>query len=101
MKKHTVDMTRGSIMRHIIAFAIPVMIAGVLQTLYNAADTVVVGKFAGKEALAAVGSTGSAINLIIGVFIGLLQQMSLLQGSSVRGIKAAFQRLCILPLPRA
>ena len=71
MKKHTVDMTRGSIMRHIIAFAIPVMIAGVLQTLYNAADTVVVGKFAGKEALAAVGSTGSAIHLIIGVFIGL------------------------------
>ena len=71
MKKHTVDMTEGSILRHIIAFAIPVMIAGVLQTLYNAADTVVVGKFAGKEALAAVGSTGAAINLIIGVFVGL------------------------------
>lgn len=71
MRKHTVDMTKGSILRHIIAFAIPVMIAGVLQTLYNAADTVVVGKFAGKEALAAVGSTGSAISLIIGVFVGL------------------------------
>ncbi len=71
MKKHTVDMTKGSILRHIIAFAIPVMIAGVLQTLYNAADTVVVGKFAGKEALAAVGSTSSAINLLLGVFIGL------------------------------
>ena len=71
MRKHTVDMTKGSILRHIIAFAIPIMIAGVLQTLYNAADTVVVGKFAGKESLAAVGSTGSAINLIIGVFVGL------------------------------
>lgn len=71
MKKHTVDMTKGSIFRHIISFAIPIMIAGVLQTLYNAADTVVVGKFAGKEALAAVGSTGSAINLVIGIFVGL------------------------------
>lgn len=71
MKKHTVDMTTGSIFRHIIKFTIPIMIAGVLQTLYNAADTVVVGKFAGKEALAAVGSTGSAINLIIGIFVGL------------------------------
>lgn len=71
MKKNTVDMTNGSILRHIIAFAIPIMIAGVLQTLYNAADTVVVGKFAGKEALAAVGSTGSAINLMLNIFVGL------------------------------
>ena len=71
MKKHTVDMTQGNIFRHILAFAIPIMIAGVLQTLYNAADMIVVGKFAGKQSLAAVGSTGSAINLIITVFMGL------------------------------
>lgn len=71
MKKHTVDMTKGSIFRHIIAFAIPIMIAGVLQTLYNAADMIVVGKFAGKQSLAAVGSTSSAINLMINVFMGL------------------------------
>lgn len=71
MKKHTVDMTQGSILRHIIAFAIPIMIAGVLQTLYNAADTIVVGKFAGDRALAAVGSTGSAINLMLNIFVGL------------------------------
>ena len=42
MKKHTVDMTQGNILRQIIAFAIPIMIAGVLQTLYNAADMIVV-----------------------------------------------------------
>lgn len=71
MKKHTVDMTKGSILRHIIAFAIPIMIAGILQNLYNAADMIVVGKFAGKESLAAVGSTGSAINLLVNTFIGL------------------------------
>ena len=71
MKKHTVDMTKGSVFKHLIKFAIPIMIAGVLQNLYNAADMVVVGKFAGKESLAAVGSTGSAINLLVNTFIGL------------------------------
>ena len=73
MKKHTVDMTQGSIFRHIIKFAIPIMVAGILQTLYNAADMVVVGSFAedGERALAAVGSTGSAINLLINIFVGL------------------------------
>lgn len=71
MKKHTVDMTKGSILRHIIVFAIPIMISGVLQTLYNAADMIVVGKFAGKESLAAVGSTTSAINLMLNIFMGL------------------------------
>lgn len=71
MKKHTVDMTKGNILRLLIAFAIPIMIAGVMQTLYNAADMIVVGKFAGKESLAAVGSTSSAINLLINTFVGL------------------------------
>lgn len=71
MKKHTVDMTKGSVFKHLIKFAIPIMIAGMLQNLYNAADMVVVGKFAGKESLAAVGSTGSAINLLVNTFIGL------------------------------
>lgn len=73
MKKHTVDMTRGSIFLHIVRFAIPIMIAGVLQSLYNAADMVVVGTFAenGERALAAVGSTGSAINLLLNIFMGL------------------------------
>ncbi len=71
MKKHTVDMTRGNIFKLIVMFAVPIMISGVLQTLYNAADMIVVGRFAGPKSLAAVGSTGSAINLIIGVFVGL------------------------------
>ncbi len=71
MKKHTVDMTKGNILKLIIAFAIPIMISGVLQSLYNAADMIVVGRFAGPKSLAAVGSTGSAINLLIGIFVGL------------------------------
>ncbi len=71
MKKHTVDMTQGNILKQIIAFAIPIMFSGVLQTLYNATDMIVVGKFAGKESLAAVGSTTSAINMLINIFIGM------------------------------
>ncbi len=71
MKKHTVDMTKGNVLKLIVAFAIPIMISGVLQTLYNAADMIVVGRFAGPKSLAAVGSTGSAINLLIGIFVGL------------------------------
>jgi len=70
-KRHTVDMTKGSIFKIIIAFAIPIMISGVLQTLYNAADMIVVGRFAGEKSLAAVGSTSSAINLMLNIFIGL------------------------------
>lgn len=71
MKKHTVDMTKGNIFKHIIAFAIPILISGILQTLYNAADMIVVGRFAGKESMAAVGSTASAINLLLNIFVGL------------------------------
>ena len=70
-KKHTVDMTKGGIYREIIAFAIPLVLTGILQSLYNAADIVVVGKFTGKTALAAIGSTSSAINLLVCVFVGI------------------------------
>ena len=65
------DMTTGSILRQVISFSLPLLITGVLQLLYNAADIIVVGQFTGKEALAAVGSTGSLINLLINVFMGL------------------------------
>lgn len=65
------DMTTGSILRQVITFSLPLLITGVLQLLYNAADIIVVGQFTGKEALAAVGSTGSLINLLINVFMGL------------------------------
>ena len=65
------DMCRGSIIRKVISFSIPLMLTGILQLFYNAADIIVVGQFTGKEALAAVGSTGSLINLLINVFMGL------------------------------
>lgn len=70
-KKYEIDMCNGPLLGKIMIFYIPLMLSGILQLLFNAADVVVVGRFAGNEALAAVGSTGSLINLIINLFIGL------------------------------
>lgn len=64
-------MTQGSIWRHVIHFAIPMAIGLLFQQLYNTVDTLVVGRYVGKEALAAVGSTGSILNMMIGVCNGL------------------------------
>ena len=70
-RSYEVDMCRGPLLGKILIFAFPLMLSGILQLLFNAADIVVVGRFAGSQALAAVGSTGALINLIINVFIGL------------------------------
>lgn len=70
-KKYEIDMCNGPLLAKILVFAIPLMLSGILQLLFNAADIVVVGRFAGNEALAAVGSTSSLINLLVNVFIGL------------------------------
>ena len=66
-----IDMTHGPLLGKIVKFAIPLAISGVLQLLFNAADIVVVGRFAGSSALAAVGATGALINLIVTLFMGL------------------------------
>lgn len=70
-KSYEIDMCNGPLLGKIIVFYIPLMLSSVLQLLFNAADVIVVGRFAGDEALAAVGSTGSLINLLVNVFIGL------------------------------
>ena len=67
----SLDMTQGPLMSQVIFFALPIMISGILQLLFNAADTIVVGRFAGNEALAAVGSVGSLNGLLVSMFIGL------------------------------
>ena len=67
----SMDMTEGPLMSKVLFFALPIMLSGILQLVFNAADTIVVGRFAGNEALAAVGSVGSLNNLLISLFIGL------------------------------
>ena len=69
--KYEIDMCNGPLFSKILLFTLPLIASGVLQLLFNAADIVVVGRFAGNESLAAVGSCGSLINLIVNVFIGL------------------------------
>ena len=70
-KNFQMDMTQGSILKQMLSFSLPLMCSGVLQILFNAADIVVVGKFAGNASLAAVGSNSALINLITNLFIGL------------------------------
>ena len=70
-RSYEIDMCNGPLLGKILRFAVPLMLSGVLQLFFNAADIVVVGRFTGHTALAAVGSTGALINLLINVFIGL------------------------------
>ena len=69
--RYEIDMTRGPLFGKLINFSVPLMLTGILQLLYNAADMVVVGKYGSDTSLAAVGSTGSLINLIVNVLMGM------------------------------
>ena len=64
-------MTNGPILEKLLRFSIPLILSSLLQLLFNAADIIVVGRFAGDNSLAAVGSTGSLINLLVNLFMGL------------------------------
>ena len=65
------DLTRGTIWKSILYFALPLMIGSLFQQLYNTVDTIIVGNFVGRQALAAVGATDPIINTFIGLFMGL------------------------------
>lgn len=69
--KYEIDMINGTIMPKLITFAIPLMLSGILQLLFNAVDIIVVGRFSGSQSLAAVGSTSSLINMLTNLFIGI------------------------------
>ncbi len=70
-KKYAMDMCEGPVLKKMLLFALPLMVSSLLQLLFNAADIIVVGRFAGDNSLAAVGSTTSLINLLVNLFIGL------------------------------
>lgn len=69
--RRDVDMTQGSITRHLIQFALPLLAGNVFQQLYNMVDTWVVGNFVSNEAFSAVGTVGPIVNMLIGFFMGL------------------------------
>ena len=64
-------MTSGPLLKNVLAFAVPLILSGVLQLLYNSADIIVVGRFADSLAMAAVGSTTSLIHLMVSLLMGL------------------------------
>lgn len=70
-KSYTMDLCEGSILNKLFLFSLPLIASSVLQLFFNAADVIVVGQFAGDNSLAAVGSNGSIINLLVNVFMGL------------------------------
>ena len=71
MPKYEIDMSRGSIFKNLIRFAIPLLLTNLLQILYNTADTIVAGRCEGSDALAAIGATSYLHNLTVNLFLGL------------------------------
>lgn len=69
--KYEIDMCNGTLMDKLISFSLPLMLSGILQLLFNAVDIIVVGRFTGRQALAAVGSTTALINIFTNLFIGI------------------------------
>ena len=71
VRERTLDMTIGPIWRNMVAFAVPVFLGQLFQQLYNTADSMIVGNFSGKDALAAVASSGNLIFMLTGFFMGV------------------------------
>lgn len=69
--KHEMDMTTGNLFKKILVFSLPIILSGLLQLLYNAADLVVCGKFGSEHSVGAISSTNALINLIVNLFMGL------------------------------
>lgn len=69
--KYEIDMCNGTIMDKLVSFSLPLMLSGILQLMFNAVDIIVVGRFAGSQALAAVGSTTALINMFVNLFMGI------------------------------
>lgn len=88
LRRTDTDMTKGSVLGRLVAFAVPLLIGNIFQQLYNTVDSVVVGNFVGKEALAAVGSVAPVVNMLI----GFLTASRRARASSFRAITAHSRR---------
>ena len=87
MKKKTMDLTRGPVLKQLILFVWPIFVGSLLQTLYNTADRIVVGQFAGSNALAAVGSVGYPVNVLLGLLGGFSTSANVIVSNFLGGRK--------------
>ncbi len=82
-QKKEIDIINGPLLKNIVIFAIPLMLTNLMQSLFNVADTIIVGKFAGDIALAAVGATGSLSFLILSLFYGVSMGTTVIVGQQI------------------
>ena len=81
------SMTEGNITKHLLLYSVPLLMGNLLQQLYHTADSVIVGRFNGKEALAAVGAAGPIMNILIFFIVGISLGTSVLMASFFGGGK--------------
>ena len=93
------DLTSGPMLQKIILFSVPLAASSILQLLFNAADVVVVGRFAGSTALAAVGSNGSLINLLVNLFVGLSLGANVVAARWLRSVDGGVRSRGRFPCP--
>ena len=93
--KYSLDMTNGPFLKKILRFSLPLMFTGLLQMIYNTADVVVVGRFAGGTALAAVGATGSLVNLILNIFLGMSMGSGVMTAKYIGARDEASVKRCV------
>ena len=105
----TIDMTKGSIMKSVLLFALPICVGNVLQQLYSTVDTLVIGNFCGSVSLAAVGTSSQPVEILLCVFLGLGTGVSILVSqftgkgdteslNEVVSTSISFLFLCAIPL---
>ena len=95
-KKYEIEMINGPIFINLIRFAVPIICSTVLKLLFHAADMIVIGRFVGAQALAAIGATGQVYTLLINLFMGFsVGRTWQLQGISVRAKRKTYRKACI------
>lgn len=101
-KRSNIDMLSGPLLSNVVRYTIPIILTGVLQLLFNAADLIVIGHFRGSESVGAVGATGSLINLLVNVFIGLATGISVVTANAIgAGDSAGVRRTVHTAIPLA
>lgn len=104
VKKHDVDMTSGSVFRHLLNFAVPLLMGNIFQQLYNTVDTWVVGNYVSNEAFSAVGTVAPIINTLIGCIFRPCQRLrgwsflSITAPAGMTGIKDAVHTAVMMTL---